>query len=40
MLMQLVKELVADKSIPQITYIDETVFTEYDDFSKYEPRGY
>ena len=40
MLMQLVKELAADKSIPQITYIDETVFTEYDDFSKYEPRGY
>lgn len=40
MLMQLVKELAANKSIPQITYIDETVFTEYDDFSKYEPRGY
>lgn len=40
MLMQLVKELAADKSIPQITYIDETVFTEYDDFLKYEPRGY
>lgn len=40
MLMQLVKELASGSKIPRITYNNETVFTEYDDFSKYEPRGY
>ena len=40
MLMHLVKQVAAGKPIPRITYIDETVFTEDDDFSKYEPRGY
>ncbi len=40
MLMQLVKQVAAGKSIPRITYNEEKIFTEYDDFSKYEPRGY
>ncbi len=39
-LMQLVKEVSAGKSIPPVTYIDETIFTEYDDFTLYEERGY
>ena len=40
MLMQLVKQVAAGKTIPRITYNEEKIFTEYDDFSKYEPRGY
>ncbi len=40
MLMQLVKQVAHGKQIPRITYNNETVFTEDDDFSKYEPRGY
>ena len=40
MLMHLVKQIAEGKTIPRITYNDETVFTENDDFSKYEPRGY
>lgn len=39
-LMELVKEIAAGRPIPRITYNNETVFTEDDDFSKYEPRGY
>ena len=40
MLMHLVKQIAEGKSIPRITYNNETVFTEDDDFSQYEPRGY
>ena len=39
-LMELVKQIADGKPIPRITYNNETVFTEDDDFSKYEPRGY
>ena len=39
-LMTLVKAIAEGKSIPRITYMQETVFTENDDFSTYEPRGY
>ena len=39
-LMELVKKIANGESIPRITYNSETVFTEDDDFSKYEPRGY
>ena len=40
MLMHLVKQIAEGKTIPRITYNNETFFTEDDDFSKYEPRGY
>lgn len=40
MLMQLVKQIAIGNEIPRVTYNHETVFTEYDDFSTYEPRGY
>ena len=40
MLMQLVKQIANGESIPFITYNSETVFTENDDFSLYQPRGY
>ena len=40
MLMQLVKQVAKGESIPRITYNYETVFTEDDNFSKYDPRGY
>ena len=40
MLMHLVKQIAEGKPIPRVTYNSETVFTENDDFSKYEPRGY
>ncbi len=40
MLMHLVKQIAQGKTIPRVTYNAETVFTENDDFSKYEPRGY
>ena len=39
-LMDLVKIIASGNSIPHITYITERVFTEDDDFSEYEPRGY
>jgi len=39
-LMKLVKQIAAGESIPRVTYIEETVFTENDDFSTYTPRGY
>ncbi len=39
-LMELVKKIAEGNPIPRITYNTETVFTENDDFSKYEPRGY
>lgn len=39
-LMELVKKIASGESIPRITYQQETVFTEYDDFSTYTPRGY
>ena len=39
-LMELVKKIADREEIPRITYNNETVFTEDDDFSKYEPRGY
>lgn len=39
-LMQLVKLIAEGKQIPRITYNSETVFTEDDDFSLYQPRGY
>ncbi|MCR4735860.1 MAG: ABC transporter substrate-binding protein [Treponema sp.] len=40
MLMHLVKQIAEGKSIPRITYNNETVFTEFDDFSLYTERGY
>ena len=40
MLMHLVKQIAEGNPIPRITYNNETVFTENDDFSQYEPRGY
>lgn len=40
MLMQLVKQVAKGETIPRITYNFETVFTEDDNFSKYDPRGY
>ena len=40
MLMNLVKQVAKGKHIPRITYNEEKVFTENDDFSKYELRGY
>ena len=40
MLMALVKQIALGEDIPRITYNYETVFTENDDFSMYEPRGY
>lgn len=40
MLMHLVKQIAEGKTIPRITYNNETFFTEDDDFSKYQPRGY
>ncbi|MBR1638259.1 MAG: ABC transporter substrate-binding protein [Treponema sp.] len=40
MLMHLVKEIAEGKPIQRITYIEEKVFTEDDDFSLYEERGY
>jgi len=39
-LMDLVKKVVAGQKIPLVSYMNETVFTENDDFSTYEPRGY
>ena len=39
-LMELVKQIANGETIPRITYNSETMFTEDDDFSKYEPRGY
>lgn len=39
-LMQLVKQIASGKPIPFMTFNEETVFTENDDFSLYEPRGY
>ena len=40
MLMDLVKKIAAGQPIPRIIYNNETVFSENDDFSLYEPRGY
>lgn len=40
MLMALVKQVAKGESIPRITYNFETVFTEDDNFEKYDPRGY
>lgn len=39
-LMHLVKEIASGKTIPRVTYMTETVFSENDDFSTYTPRGY
>lgn len=39
-LMNLVQDIAAGKPIPRVTYMEEQVFTENDDFSKYTPRGY
>ncbi|MBO6219124.1 MAG: ABC transporter substrate-binding protein [Treponema sp.] len=39
-LMKLVLDIAAGKKINPITYTEETVFTENDDFSLYTPRGY
>jgi simple sugar transport system substrate-binding protein len=40
MLMELVRKIAAGQEIPRVTYNPETFFTEYDDFSSYQPRGY
>lgn len=39
-LMKLVKQIAEGQTIPPVTYMKESVFTENDDFSTYEPRGY
>ena len=39
-LMDLVEAVAAKKEIPRVTYMEEKVFTENDDFSSYTPRGY
>lgn len=39
-LMSLVKDIAQGKTIPRVTYMNETVFTENDDFATYTPRGY
>ena len=39
-LIMLVKRLANLKGVPKVTYITESVFTENDDFSEIEPRGY
>ena len=39
-LMKLVKEIAQGNPIQPVTYMNETIFTEDDDFSKYTPRGY
>lgn len=39
-LMDLVQDVIDGKKIPRITYMEESVFTENDDFSAYLPRGY
>lgn len=39
-LMELVKDVASGKEIPPVSYMTETIFTENDDFSLYEPRGY
>lgn len=39
-LMSLVKDIADGKEIPRETYMDENIFTESDDFSKYTARGY
>ena len=40
MLMELVRKIAAGQEIPRVTYNPETFFTEDDDFSSYQPRGY
>ena len=39
-LMKLVKEIAQGNPIAPVTYMNETIFTEDDDFSTYTPRGY
>lgn len=39
-LMKLIQDVVDGKEINRVTYMEETVFTENDDFSAYSPRGY
>ena len=39
-LMELVEAVAAKKEIPRVTCMNESVFTEDDDFSTYIPRGY
>ena len=39
-LMKLVKEIAKGNPIEPVTYMNETIFTEDDDFSLYKPRGY
>ena len=39
-LMELVKQIAQGQPIPRITYNTKTVFSEDDNFSLYEPRGY
>ncbi|HAH61765.1 MAG TPA: LacI family transcriptional regulator [Treponema sp.] len=38
--MELVKELAAGETIPRLTHVKESVFTENDDLSNLPPRGY
>ena len=39
-LMELVEAVATKKEIPRVTYMNEKVFTENDDFSSYTPREY
>ncbi|NLK46208.1 MAG: substrate-binding domain-containing protein [Treponema sp.] len=40
LIIEIVKNLVAGNQIPRVTYVSETVFPDYSDLSKIEPRGY
>ncbi|MCR5217147.1 ABC transporter substrate-binding protein [Treponema sp.] len=40
MLMELVKKISVNEAIQKNSYIEESIFTENDDFSLYTPRGY
>ena len=39
-LMNLVKKIAEGETIPRVTYMLDSIFTESDDFSTYVPRGY
>ena len=39
-LMNLVQRIAAGETIPRVTYMLDSIFTETDDFSTYTPRGY
>jgi len=40
LLMQIVKDIYYGQEVSRLNYISETIFTENDEFSLYQPRGY